>query len=148
MSQVLMSVVFEAVKICFISIPNKCTEKLILGWPAASRGLLLRQRMFFFSAQFGRRPYQNSGHTGGSFFFTPIRAKTVPKFRTYRRVFLFHPNLGEDCIKIQDIQEGLSFSPQFGRRPYQNSGHAGGSLFFTRILKKKFLMKKKHLLKI
>ena len=29
MSQVLMSVVFEAVKICFISIPNKCTEKLI-----------------------------------------------------------------------------------------------------------------------
>merc|ERR1712051_649546 len=47
----------------------------------------------------------------------PNWAKTVPKFRTYRRVFLFHPNLGEDRTKIQDLQEGLSFSPQFGRRP-------------------------------
>ena len=91
------------------------------------------QEGVFFSPEFGRRPYQNSGHTGGSFFFTPIWVKTVPKFRAYRRVFLFNPNLGEDCTKIQDIQEGLSFSPEFGHRPYQNSGHTGGSFFFTRI---------------
>merc|ERR1712051_1031766 len=107
-----------------------------------------------FSPEFGRRLYQNSGHTGGSIFFTQIWAKTVPNFRTYRRVFLFHPNLGEDRTKIQDIQEGLSFSAQFGQRPYQNSGkyrrvflfhqnldedhtkiqgNTGGSFFFTRI---------------
>merc|ERR1712242_189865 len=67
------------------------------------------------------------------FFFTRIWEKTVPKFTIYRRVFLFHPNLGEDRTKIQDIQEGLSFSPQFGQRLYQNSGHTGGSFFFTRI---------------
>jgi hypothetical protein len=42
------------------------------------------------------------GHTGGSFFFTGIWSPTIPKFR--------------------GIQEGLSFSPEFGHRPYQNSG--------------------------
>ena len=31
---------------------------------------------------------QNSGHTGGSFFFTRIVSPTIPKFRIYRRVFL------------------------------------------------------------
>merc|ERR1712083_168512 len=86
-----------------------------------------------FSPEFVRRPYQNSGHTGGSFFFTRICTKTVPKFRTYRRVFLFHQNLFTDRTKIQDIQEGLSFSPEFVHRPYQNSGHTGGSFFFTRF---------------
>ena len=52
----------------------------------------------FFSPEFVHRPYQNSGHTGGSFFFTRIWSQTVPKFRTYRRIFLFHQNLVADLI--------------------------------------------------
>ena len=40
--------------------------------------------------------------TEGVFFFTRIWSPTVPKFR--------------------DIQEGLSFSPEFGHILYQNSG--------------------------
>ena len=40
-----------------------------------------------------------------------IESPTIPKFRTYRRVFLFHQNLVADHTKIQDIHEGLSFSP-------------------------------------
>merc|ERR1739836_359485 len=116
--------------------------------------LLLRQKVFyFFSPQSVHRPYQNSGHTGGSFFFTSIGSPTIPKFRTYRRVFLFHlnqftdhtkiqdiqeglsfsPHRFTDHTKIQDVQEGLSFSPQSVHRPYQNSGHTGGSFFFTSI---------------
>ena len=103
---------------------------MILGWPAASRGLMLRQRVFFFSPEFCSRPYQNSGHTGGSFFFTRIWSPTIPKFRTFRRVFLFHQNfvptipkfwtyrrvslfhqnLVTHHTKVQDIQEGPSFS--------------------------------------
>merc|ERR1711997_588636 len=86
-----------------------------------------------FSPQSVHRPYQNSGHTGGSFFFTSIGSPTVPKFRTYRRVFLFHLNRFTDRTKIQDIQKGLSFSPQSVHRLYQNSGHTGGSFFFTSI---------------
>ena len=61
-----------------------------------SAGLLLRQKVFFFSPQSVHRPYQNSGHTGGSFFFTPIWAKTVPKFRTCRRVSFFHQNFEKE----------------------------------------------------
>merc|ERR1712203_1164989 len=60
------------------------------------------------------------GHTGGSFFFTPIGLRPHQNFGTYRRVFLFHPNWSATVPKFWDIQEGLSFSPQFGRRPYQN----------------------------
>ena len=35
----------------------------------------------------------------------------------------FHQNLVANRTKIQGIQEGLSYSPEFGRRPYQNPGH-------------------------
>ena len=121
-------------------------------------------RGVFFSPEFCSRPYQNSGHTGGSFFFTRIWSPTIPKYvkiqdihrvflfhpnfvpdhtkiGTYRRVFLFHQNFVPDHTKIQDIQEGLSFSPEFCPRPYQNSGHTRGSFCFTRILKKKHLLK-------
>ena len=54
---------------------------IFLGLPQASRSPLLRQRMFFFSPEFCSRPYQNSGHTGGSFFFTRILSPTILKFR-------------------------------------------------------------------
>ena len=67
-----------------------------------------------FSPELGSRLYQNSGHTGRSFFYTRIWLQTLPKFKTNRRVFLFHQNLVADLIKIQDIQDGLSFSPEFG----------------------------------
>ena len=87
-----------------------------------------------FPPEFYPRPYQNSGHTGGSFFFTRILSPTLPKFRSYRRVFPFYQNFVPDFTKIQDIQEGLSFSPEICPRPYQNSGHTGGYFFFTRIL--------------
>ena len=101
-------------------------HSVILGWPQASLGLPLWQRVFVFfhqnlgedytkiqdiqeglsfSPEFGRRLYQNSGHTGGSFFFTRIWSPTVPKFRTYRRVFLFHQNLGEDRTLRCQINE-------------------------------------------
>ena len=107
---------------------------------------------FFFSPEFCSRPYQNSGHTGGSFFFTRILFPTIPKFRTYRRMLFFHQSFVPDHTKIQDkqegisfspeffsnhtkikdIQEGLSFSPEFSSRPYQNSGHTGGSSVGTK----------------
>ena len=48
-------------------------------------------------------------------------------------VFLFHQNLVADSTKIQDLQEGLSFTPEFGCRLYQNLKHTVGSFFFTRI---------------
>ena len=69
-------------------------------WLAA--GLLLRQRVFFFSPEFCSQLYQNygtyrrvflfhqnfvpditkiMGHTGGSFFFTRILSPTILKFR-------------------------------------------------------------------
>ena len=53
------------------------------------------------------------GHTGGSFFFTPIGLRPYRNFGTYRRVFLFPPELVRDRTKIL--------------------GHTGGSFFFTRI---------------
>ena len=40
------------------------------------------------SPEFGRRPYQNSKHTGGSFLFTRIRSETVPKFMTHQSLSL------------------------------------------------------------
>ena len=80
-----------------------------------------------FSPEFCSRPYQNSGHTGGCCFFTRVLFPTTPKFRTnkrvflfhqnffptipklrtYRGVFLFHQNFLPDHTKIQDIQEAL-----------------------------------------
>ena len=93
-----------------------------------------RYRRVFFLPEFGCRLYQNSKHIGGSFFFRRIWLQIGANFRTYSRVFLFHQNLVADLTKIKDIQEGLSFSPDFGCRPYQNYGHAKGSFFFTRIL--------------
>ena len=110
-------------------------QLVILGWPQASRDLLLRQRVFFFSPEFGHRPYQNSGtyrrvflfhpnlvtnhtkiqgHTGGSFFFTRIWSPTIPKLWDIQRVFFFHQTFVTDHTKIV--------------------GHTGGSFFFTRIL--------------
>ena len=100
-------------------------------------------RVFLFHQNLVTDHTKIQGHTGGSFFFTRIWSPTIPKFR--------------------DIQEGLSFSPEFGHRPYQNSGAyrrvflfhrnlvtdrtkiqgpTGGSFLFTRILKKKHLLKK------
>ena len=55
-----------------------------------------------FSPEFGCRPYQISGHRGESFFFTRIWLQTVPKFKTYRRVFLIHQNQVRDRTKIHD----------------------------------------------
>ena len=54
------------------------------------------QQGLSFSPEFCHRPYQNSGHTGGSFFFTRILSPTIPKFRTYRRAFLFHQNFEKE----------------------------------------------------
>jgi hypothetical protein len=138
-------------------------------------------RLVSFSA--GRRPAEAYRYDRGCFFSPEFGHRLYQSSGTYRRVFLFHQNLVTDHTKIQghtggsssftriwsptvpkfrDIQEGLSFSPEFGHRPYQNSGtyrrvflfhqnlvtyrtkdqgHTGGSFFFTRILKKKHLLK-------
>ena len=101
-------------EVSVVSVGYYCTVRIFLGRPQASRVLL-----------FG----QFSGHKGGSFFFTKILSSTIPKFRTYRRVFLFHQNFVPDPTKIQDIHEGFSFSLEFCPRPYQDSGHIGGSFF-------------------
>ena len=50
----------------------------------------------FFFTRILSRPYQNSGHTGGSLFFTRIWSPTIPKFRTYRRVFFFNQNFEKE----------------------------------------------------
>ena len=90
------------------------TLRIIIEWPLILRAIfnyicpLLPT--FSFSPEFCPRPYQNSGHTGGFFFFTRILSLTLPKFRTYRRVFLFHQNFVPDRTKIQDIHEGLFFT--------------------------------------
>merc|ERR1739838_865395 len=73
------------------------------------------------------------GHTGGSFFFTPIGLRPYQNFGTYRRVFLFHPNWSATVPKFWDIQEGLSFSPQLVCHRTKILGHTGGSFFFTPI---------------
>merc|ERR1711997_1127523 len=93
----------------------------ILGWPQASRGLLLRQRVFFFHQNF---------------------TATVPKFRTFQfyiqEVLLFSPEFYRDRTKIQDMQECVSFSPEFYRNRTKiqdfSISHTGGVSFFTRIL--------------
>merc|ERR1712051_293540 len=73
------------------------------------------------------------GHTGGSFFFTPIGLQPYQNFGTYRRVFLFHPNWSATVPKFWDVEEGLSFSPQLVCDRTKILGHTGGSFFFTPI---------------
>ena len=97
-----------------------------------------------FLPEFGHRPYQNMSKFRTYrrvFLFHPNFVPDHTKIGTYRRVFLFHQNFVPDHTKIQNIQEGLSFSPEFCPQPYQNSGHTRGSFCFTRILKKKHLLK-------
>merc|ERR1712051_482316 len=89
------------------------------------RPTVTTEGVIFFSPEFCSRGYQNSGHTGGSFFFTRILFPRVPKFRTYRRVFLFHQNFVPEDTKIQDIQEGISFFHQNFEKetPYEKETH-------------------------
>merc|ERR1712203_1044007 len=74
------------------------------------------------------------GHTGGSFFFTPIGLRPYQNFGTYRRVFLFHPNWSATVPKFWDIQEGLSFSPQLVCDRTKILGHTGGSFFSPQLV--------------
>ena len=85
----------------FLQVEN--VEIFILGWPAASRGLLLRQSFLIF--------------------FNRILFHYVPKFRNVLESLSFSPNfLFHRVPKFRDIQEDLSFSPEFCSIPYQNSG--------------------------
>ena len=75
------------------NVPNT----VVLGWPQASWGLLLRQRVFcFFSPELVRDLTKILGDTVGSFFFTRIGSRPYQNFGTYRRVFLFHQNWFEN----------------------------------------------------
>ena len=67
-------------------------QKLVLGWLHSGT----YRRVFLFHQNCVPDRTKIQGHTGGSFFFTRIVSPTIPKFR--------------------DIQEGLSFSPEFWKR--------------------------------
>ena len=73
-----------------------CCQNCITFKKNFLRGLLLRQKVFFFHQNLVT-DRTNSGHKKGSFF---------------------RQNLFVDRTKFQDREEGLSFSPEFGRTMY------------------------------